>query len=430
MKDSTLKNKTETTRKNLAALWDKDQWLQSANVITRKRAGTGNLWASPDDVAPLKELLYLSVGIPDSEALPRAELNEAMLEVMNKKDDTSLRYGFGPGYFPVRKYLAEKYTQDKGLDVTPDWFLLTNGSSGAIDQIARCIIDPGDVILCETPTYMGSLANFYGVGAEVCPVTVDPHGLNMADLKEKIKGLKSRGRTIKFLYTISAFHNPTGATLSRERKLELLELAAREKFLILDDEAYGDLYYEIPPSESLFSLSGGHGVLTVGTFSKVLATGLRIGWIHAHPDAIHLFSRMKFDMGQNQMALHMMGRFLEKGRLEPHVEKMRGIYQKKMIRVAEALEKDVLQFVSFSRPTGGFYLWVQLKQGIKARSVWRTATREGVAVNQGYTFIPDYGEGDGEYLRIAFSWTPMHQLDEALLRLKTAILLVADGKSA
>lgn len=425
-----MKNQAETTRNSLAAIWNKDQWLQSANTTTRKRAGAGNLWASPDDVAPRKELLYLSVGIPDSEELPRVELNEAMLEVMNKKDDTSLRYGFGPGYFPVRKYLAEKYSRDKGLDVTPDWFLLTNGSSGAIDQIARCLIDPGDVILCETPTYMGSLANFYGVGAEVRPVTVDQDGLNVDELKEKIKVLKAEGRTLKLLYTISAFHNPTGATLNRERKLELLELAAREKFLILDDDAYGDLYYKSPPSESLSSLSGGHGVLTVGTFSKVLATGLRIGWIHAHPDAINLFARMKFDMGQNQMALHMMGRFLEKGRLEPHVEKMRGVYQNKMIRVAGALEKDLLNYVSFNRPAGGFYLWVQLKQGISARSVWRTATREGIAVNQGYTFIPDYREGDGEYLRIAFSWTPMHQLDEALLRLKTAILLVADGKSA
>jgi len=180
----------------------------------------------------------------------------------------------------------------------------------------------------------------------------------------------------------------------------------------------------------LSSLSGGHGVLTVGSFSKVLATGLRIGWIHANPEAINLFARMKFDMGQNQMALHMVGRFLEKGHLEPHVEKMRGIYQKKMIWVAGALEKDLLDFVTFKRPAGGFYLWVQLKQGISARSVWRTATQEGVAVNQGYTFIPNYREGDGEYLRIAFSWTPMHQLEEALLRLKTAILRVVEGKAA
>jgi 2-aminoadipate transaminase len=401
-----------------------------ANTVTRKRAGAGNLWASPEDIQPRKELLYLSVGIPDSDELPRAELNEAMNDVMSRNDDTSLRYGFGPGYYPVRKYLAEKYTRERGFAVTPDWFLLFNGSSGAIDQIARCLVDPGDVILCETPTYMGSLANFYGVGAEVCPVAMDSDGLSISDLKQKIELFKAQGRIIKFLYTISTFHNPTGTALNDQRKMDLLDLAARERFLILDDDAYGDLYYESRPSETLSSLSGGNGVLTVGTFSKVLATGLRIGWIHAHPEVINLFARMKFDMGQNQMALHMMGRFLEKGHLEPHVEKMRTLYKKKMILTADFLAGNLSDHMEFNRPSGGFYLWVKLKHGLSARSVWRTATQEGVAVNQGYTFIPNFHQGDGEYLRIAFSWTPMHQLEEALDRLNIATLRVVDGKAA
>ncbi|MBU4318597.1 MAG: PLP-dependent aminotransferase family protein [Proteobacteria bacterium] len=425
-----MKDQSEPIKERLSQVWNKDQWLQSANAITRKRAGAGNLWASPDGIEPRKELLYLSVGIPDSDELPRAELNEAMKDVMHRNDDTSLRYGFGPGYYPVRKYLAETYSRERGFAVTPDWFMLFNGSSGAIDQIARCLVDPGEVILCETPTYMGSLANFYGVGAEVCPVTMDQDGLSISDLKQKVQALKGQGKTIKLLYTISTFHNPTGTALNTQRKMALLDLAEREKFVILDDDAYGDLYYEARPSDTLSSLSGGHGVLTVGTFSKVLATGIRIGWIHAHPDAINLFTRMKFDMGQNQMALHMMGRFLEKGHLESHVEKMRVLYKKKMILAADFLSENLSDHIEFNRPSGGFYLWVKLKPGLSARSVWRTATQEGVAVNQGYTFIPDYRQGDGEYIRIAFSWTPMYQLEEALDRLKTAILRVVNGKAA
>jgi len=168
----------------------------------------------------------------------------------------------------------------------------------------------------------------------------------------------------------------------------------------------------------------------VGTFSKIVATGLRIGWIHAHPDAIDIFARVKFDMGQNQMALHMMGRFLEEGHLEPHKKMVRALYKKKMEFVADLLETHLSDYVTFTRPAGGFYLWVKLKNGLTSNAVWRTATQEGVAVNSGPSFIPDYNEEKGEYLRIAYSWTPMGHLEEAIKRLALACQRVAEGDAA
>jgi 2-aminoadipate transaminase len=425
-----LTTPSENTKEDLQRIWQKDQLLEMANAVTRPRVGARSLWAAPDDIVPKRELLYLSIGIPDSGSLPRVLLNEAMQEVMNREDDTSLRYGFGPGYFPVRKYLAEKYTHEKGLEVTEDWFQLNNGSAGAIDQIVRSIIDPGDVIVTETPTYMGSLSNFIGVGAEICPVTMDESGMNVQELARKIRSLKDKGKRVKLLYTISSFQNPTSVTMTTERKKELLELAAREKFLILDDDAYGDLYYDAPPSKAMSYLSGGYGVLTVGSFSKILATGLRIGWVHAHPDALAIFRHMRFDMGLNQMALQMMGRFLEQGHLEPHAEKVRALYKKKMTLVADLMDAHLSGYVSFVRPAGGFYLWVRLKNGLTTNQVWRTATQEGVAVNPGHTSIPAGSEVAGEFLRIAYSWTPMDQLEEAVHRLAAACRRVADGDSA
>ena len=420
----------ETLKNDLKRIWKKDQLIKKTNAVTRARAGAGNLWAAPGDIVPKKELMYLSVGIPDSRSLPRKELNQAMLAVLNKEEDTSLRYGFGQGYFPVRDYLADTYSRERGLDVTPDWFQLTNGSTAAIDLIVRSFIEPGDVIVTETPTYMGSLSNFMGVGAEICPVAVDENGLIIEELEEKINALDKEGKKVKIVYTISAFHNPTGVTLSLERKKALLALAAEHEFLILDDDAYGALYYDELPSMALSGLSGGYGVFTVGTFSKTLATGLRIGWIHAHPDAISVFSRMKFDMGQNQMALHMMGRFLESGHFEPHVKKMRALYKKKMEIVADAMDEQLSEFMTFNRPTGGFYLWVKLKDGLTSQAVWRTATHEGIAVNPGPSFMPDYAPGSSEFLRIAFCWTPMEQLEEAVKRLAVACQRVASGDVA
>jgi 2-aminoadipate transaminase len=420
----------ENTKDLLRQFWQNDRYLQMANPITRKRVGAVSLWAGPENVEPRKELIYLSIGIPDSDWLPRRELNQAMEKVMNKPGDSSLNYGFGKGYFPIRQYLAEKYTREKGVVVDEEWFLLTNGSTVAIDLIVRSIIEPGDVIITETPTYMGSLANFMGVGAEICPVSMDESGMKTGELERKIKSLKEQGKRIKLLYTISAFQNPSGMSLSSERKKELLQLAAREKFLIIDDDAYGDLYYDSPPNVSLSGLSGGHGVLTTGTFSKTAAPGLRIGWVHAHPEALKLFARVKFDLGQNQMSLQMMGRFLQGGCLEPHVEKMRALYQKKMILVADLMDTHLPDLVSFERPNGGFYLWLKLKNGLTSNAVWRTATQEGVSVNPGYTSIPDEAQDKEEYIRIAFSWTPMDQLEEAVLRFALACRRVANGDAA
>lgn len=374
--------------------------------------------------------MYLSVGIPDSERLPRKELDRAMHKVMSRKDDACWRYGFGKGYFPVRKYLSDQYTREKGVATTEEWFLLTNGSTVAIDLIVRALINPGEVIATETPTYMGSLSNFWGAGAEICPISMDRSGLRVTELAQKIKALKDKGKRVKLVYVISAFQNPSGQSMSLRRKKELLQLAAEEGFLILDDQAYGDLYYDASPSTSLASLSGGVGVLTVGTFSKTVATGLRIGWVCGHPDALNLFTRVKFDMGQNQMSLHMMGRFLEEGHLEPHVEAMRALYKKKRNRTVDLLKSHLSDLVSFTPPRGGFYLWVKLKKGLTSKAVWRTAIQEGVSVNPGYNFIPVPEQGKEEYLRIAYSWTPMDQLKEAVQRLARACRRVAEGDSA
>ena len=152
--------------------------------------------------------------------------------------------------------------------------------------------------------------------------------------------------------------------------------------------------------------------------------------VHARPELIRLFGRMKFDMGQNQMALRMMGRFLELGHIEPHLTKVRTLYKKKMNFIADAMEHYLKDYVSFARPAGGFYLWVKLADGLAAKDVWRTATQEGVAVSPGYSFFPDKKNKKGEYLRIAFSWTPMDQLEEAVVRLSVACERVDNNDTA
>ena len=258
---------------------------------------------------------------------------------------------------------------------------------------------------------------------------MDAEGMLMEPLEVLINELKNAGKTIKVIYTISTFHNPTGATLSEARRLRLLSLAAEHGILVLDDDAYGELYFGAAPPPALSALAGGHGVITVGTFSKILATGLRIGWIHAEPGIIQLVGKMRFAMGQNQLMLRVISDYIEQGHLEPHVEAARALYRGKMRTLADALDQHAGEFMSFARPAGGFYLWANLT-GISADSVWRTAAEEGVAFTPGVNFYPARKDPDGEHIRIAFPWTPSNELEEGARRLGLACERVQCGKAA
>jgi DNA-binding transcriptional MocR family regulator len=235
----------------LAALWGDRSPAEHASRAAAVVFGTPGEWDPPEGITPARDLLYLSVGIPDTQGLPVDAIRTASERVLARSDDAAYRYGFGPGYFPLRRYLAERRALEDGRETTPDCFQLTNGSSGAIDLIVRSLIDPGDVIIAECPTYMGTLHNFRGVLARIELVAMDEEGLDTDALAELLDRLAREGAKVKLVYTISAFHNPTGRTLSLARRQTLLELAARHGFLILDDEAYRELWYETPPPPSL-----------------------------------------------------------------------------------------------------------------------------------------------------------------------------------
>jgi 2-aminoadipate transaminase len=417
------------TRDRLAALWAERSPAEGASRAAARLFNTPGEWDPPEDVEPKREVLYLSVGIPDSQALPLDAFRAATERVLERGDDAAYRYGFGAGYFPLRRYLAEQRMREDGSEITPDSFQLSNGSSGAIDLIVRSLIDPGDVIIAERPTYMGTLHCFRGALARIELVPMDAQGLDTDALAQLLERLKTEGANVKLVYTISAFHNPTGITLSLPRREALLELAARYDFLILDDEAYRGLWYDTPPPPSLAQLSGGHGVITTGTFSKILATGLRVGWIHAPEPFIQMFGRMRFAMGQNQLALRIVAELANSGVIDAHVESMRALYRDKMRLLADALRKHAGEWLTFDEPAGGFYIWARVREGLSSRAVWRTAYAEGVAVNPGDGFA-SHGDVGGEYLRIAYSWTDRDQLEEAARRLGIACRRVAEGDPA
>jgi 2-aminoadipate transaminase len=419
---------TEELRARLAARWEGRDPFELANRATAQLMDSASDWSPPPGVELEQPPVRLSVGIPDAVTLPREELLEALQRAMAAPRDRPLRYHFGSGFEQLREQLASRYTRDRGLPVDLDWFRLTNGSSGGIDLICRTLIEPGDVIVSEEPSYMGTLQNFRGMEAEIRSVPMDEEGMLAGELEKVLREVAEEGRRVKLIYTISSFQNPTGVSISEARRRELLRVASDHDALILEDDAYAELHFGDPPPQSLFAMSGGRGVISVGTFSKILATGLRVGWIHARPEWIDFFRRMRFDMGQSVLVHRMLAEYIGEGRLDAHLEQMRRLYADKTELLCSLLEEHAGRYLRFTPPEGGFYLWVELLEGLTERDMWRAGAEEGVWFPMGSSFFPDRVDRTGEHIRLAFPWISMEELREGARRIGLACERSARGR--
>ena len=420
---------TRTLADEIAALWagrDLDEFTSAAAKYLT--TGSATDWGMATSIQSSVPPITLGGGIPDPSTLPRQALAAAMARAVDTDalDDSPLRYGGPEGYEPLRALIAERYTRDRGFKVGSEHFLLTNGSAGAIDQLCAAFITPGDVIITEAPTFSGTLRTFRGHSAEIVPIGMDDHGMLVDDLEPLLEQLEAQGKRVKFIYTISNFHNPMGVTLSLPRREQLIRVAARHGAFVLDDDAYGELYFpgwDHPPA--LSALSECNGVITVGTFSKIIATGLRVGWIHASPEVLDRVTRVRFEMGNSPLLHRMLFEFVKDGNLDRHIEEMRKVYLRKLDTLCEALRDSCEPYVKFRRPQGGFFLWVELQGGLDGREVQQAAISEGLIAAAGYGFFPDRVD-QGDHMRLAFSWVAEQDLVEAAKRLAAACAKVSE----
>ena len=425
----TVERVADTIVDELGRLWaEHDVEALTSDAVKHLTAGSATDWGMPATVqSPLPPITFGS-GIPDPDTLPRAELLAAMERALDVPDDGPLRYGGGVGYEPLRQALADRYTRDRHVPVTADHFLLTNGSADAIDLVCAAFLSPGDVVISEAPTFSGTLRTLRGHQAEVRSVGMDEDGMLVDELEHALDKLTVEGKRAKLIYTISNFHNPMGSNMSQERRATLLKLAAKHGAFVLDDDAYGEFYYSHNPPMTLSEMSRGHGVITVSTFSKIIATGLRVGWVHAEPEIIERIMRMRFDMGNSPLLHHMLWQFMQNGRLDQHLDTMRSIYSEKLEALSSALHKYCEPYLTFRNPTGGFFLWVTLQNGLAALDVQREAILQGSVFPNGHAFFPEHHDHDrGEHLRLSFSWVALGDIDEGARRLATACERVANG---
>ena len=282
-------------------------------------------------------------------------------------------------------------------------------------------LEQGDVVIVEAPSFSGSIRTIRGHMAEIVPVPIDDQGVLVDEAARVIEKAEASGKRVKLFYTIADFHNPTGVTMSAERREALIQLCAEHQVIILEDAAYADIYFGPARPPSLYGMAGGQGVLKVGTFSKPIATGLRIGWVQGREDFIDALSRVKYDMGNSPVLLRALAEYVGSKKLEEHLEEMRPLYKAKCEALCRSLEEHCSQYVRFTKPDGGFFLWVECI-GPKARDLMREAAELGLIFPAGATFFLQGDDDDTSHIRLAFSTASVEELEQVGPRMREAFV--------
>ncbi|MDH6425410.1 2-aminoadipate transaminase [Aurantimicrobium minutum] len=369
-------------------------------------------------VASRPEVVSLAGGMPYVRALPESLVNGALEKVMSENGPMAMQYGSGQGVHALREQILEIMALE-GISASVDDVVVTTGSQQALDLVTKLFIDPGDVILAEAPSYVGAIGVFRSYQADVVHVLMDENGLIPEKLREAIADVKASGRTIKFLYTIPNFHNPAGVTLSAERRPEILEICQSNGILILEDNPYGLLSFEEDVPPAIRSLNE-DGVIYLGSFSKTLAPGFRVGWAlapHAIREKLVLAAEAAI-LCPSSFSQMVISEYLSQADWKGQIETFRGVYKERRDAMLEALEEH-LPDLSWNVPNGGFYIWCSLPENLDSKAMLPRAVTELVAYTPGTAFFAD--GGGRQNIRLSFCYPTPENIKIGIRRLATVI---------
>ena len=372
------------------------------------------------------DIISFGGGLPAPDVFPVEEVRAATDRVLTEHGTTALQYTTTEGYRPLRELLVRHMTR-YGVDVGPENVLVTSGSQQALDLVGKLLINPGDRVLTEEPTYLGALQAFNAYQADYLPVPIDDEGLDLDALEKQLRAGP------KFLYVLPNFQNPGGVTLSLARRRRVVERAAHYGIPIVEDDPYGQLRYEgehLPPlvkiDAELHGCTRGDraftgNVLYMSTLSKTLAPGLRIAWVVAPETVITKLVQIKqgADLHTSTFCQYVAYEVARGGFLDQHVRRIRAVYGERREAMLSALARHFPRDVRWTRPQGGLFLWVTLPKGFDTTALLEEAIRERVAFVPGAAFYP-CGGGE-ESMRLNFSYAPPDVIEEGISRLAKVI---------
>lgn len=368
---------------------------------------------------PRPGIIDLGWGHPGPELLPTAALGQAAVRVVERYGADALGYGYAGGPGPLIDWVCERLKEVDAVAPTPDCVVASAGNSQALDLLATLLTEPGDAVVVEAPTYHLAVRILQDHHVDLVPVRADRFGLCVDVLAETVRRLRAQRRHVRFLYTIPTFHNPTGVSLSVERRRELVDLAETEELLIVEDDAYRELSYDGAAPPSLWSLARPGAVIRLGSFAKSLAPGLRTGFITS--DAA--FARRIRDSGLldsgggiSHFTSLMVAEFAATGEYARNVERLRTAYTERRDALLSALSQHLDGRATWLHPSGGYFIWLTLPSGRDASALLPQAEAYGTSFLPGSTFYLEAGAGLRS-LRLAFSRYRREELVEAVRRL-------------
>ncbi|ALK87274.1 aminotransferase-like domain-containing protein [Limnohabitans sp. 63ED37-2] len=362
-------------------------------------------------------IISFAGGLPSPQTFPIDAMREASERVLRDDGKAALQYAASEGYAPLREWVAQDLLK-QGMNVSPDQVLITTGSQQGLDLVAKILIDAGSRILVETPTYLGALQAFTPMEPVAVGVNSDDHGVDADDLRAKVGTGADKAR---FVYLLPNFQNPTGRTMTEERRAAVAQVAVESGLPIIEDNPYGDLWFDAPPAPSLSSRHP-EGSVYLGSFSKILAPGLRLGYLVA-PTALYpklLQAKQAADLHTPSFNQRVVAEVLKDGFIDRHVPTIRALYKQQCEAMLAALDREMAGLgLSWNRPVGGMFLWVQLPKGLKAIPLLDKAVEKGVAFVPGSAF---YAEGaDESTLRLSFVTATVDQINIGMSALAAAI---------
>jgi 2-aminoadipate transaminase len=364
-------------------------------------------------------------GLPNPRFFPVNEIKESTIKALDKHGEQALQYSTTEGHLPLREFICDYYRRKKKLKVTPDEIIITNGAQQAIALCCKTFLDRGEKVILERPAYLGAIQAISFYEPEFHTVDVEDDGINIEQLEQKYKK-----HDLKFVYSVVNFSNPTGITYSAEKRKRIAKVLERYNTLFLEDDPYFEWRYtgeHLPSVKSHLE----HNVIMIGSFSKIVSPGFRIGWICAQPDLMEKIniSKQAADLHSSTFAQYVLHQYFTDYDVEVHLKKLRKVYNSQKNKMTESIEKYFPEEVKFTRPEGGMFLWVTMPEHLSSRDVLKLVLPQNIAFVPGDTFFVD-GTGQNT-MRLNYTNAPEDKIEKGIKIMGDAMKkLLKDAKTA
>ncbi len=361
------------------------------------------------------QVISFAGGLPNPKLFPVKEIGEATIKVLDESGDSVLQYSTTEGFLPLRQYLAGRYLKNRGLVVDPDEILITHGSQQGLDLIGKVFLDQGDGVAIERPGYLGAIQAFSMFQPQFHSVPLLDDGVDLTALAATLREHRS-----KLFYGVPNFQNPSGITYSGQNRRDLADILKQRDTLFVEDDPYGELRFIGNDLPSLKTYLGDRAIL-LGSFSKIVAPGMRLGWICAAREIMEkiILAKQAADLHTSFFAQRVIYQYLAGNDIDSHIARIRETYKRQREAMVSAIERRFPDGVKYTKPEGGMFLWVTLPEGISSLELFDLASRENVAFVPGAPFYTDGGGADT--LRLNYSCSDEATIEEGIGRLGEAI---------